>query len=103
MSIQDWRDFLEGFATGSEGLARYELELRLHANTWARWGNCLEREKGHKASIVQKDIIIDARTKERDAFATSSLMWERKAKRRGTGEKLLAVAAVLALGYAATK
>lgn len=82
-TIPELRDLLGNIAIGNEGIERFELELRLHANTWGRWKSCLSRENDLKGVIVQKDVVIGATEDKRKAWEHDANRWKRKARARG--------------------
>lgn len=91
---------MSNIAIGNEGLERFELELHLHANTWARWKNCLGREADLKAVIGQKNVLIDEKEAQRSAWEHDALRYREKATRRGVGQGTLTLLAAV-LGYIA--
>lgn len=93
--MEEIRSILDGFTLGNEGLERFELELRLHAHTYARWKLCKENEKRLRLIIMSQDTIADQLATQRDLETDRAEKAERHTKRNGWGVAILAVAVIV--------
>lgn len=93
--MEEIRSILDGFALGNEGLERFELELRLHATTYARWKSCKENEKRLRLIIMSQDTITDQLALQRDLQTTRAEKAERHTKRNGWFVAILAAVVII--------
>jgi len=96
-SINEVRTLLEGFTLGNEGFERLEVELRLHAHTYARLSGCRKSEAVMKDALVTAKRIMAERLEQRDLLQAALDHEKEKSRRRGFWNWLLGgVAAGLA-------
>lgn len=63
---------------GGEGLERLDVELRLHAHTWARLKLCRENEADLKRAVSDQADVAFARAAERDEWKLAYTVERRK-------------------------